>query len=67
MAEKVKIDSINRCAYRGCNHRRGDEGVILFCLPKKGSDKFNVWCVKAGKIYSTLLIKIKIKLNKCFL
>lgn len=40
----------NRCAYRNCNNRRGDNGVILFCFPNKAkkAEKYDKWFHNSG-------------------
>ncbi|XP_043462251.1 uncharacterized protein LOC122498542 [Leptopilina heterotoma] len=40
----------NRCAYRNCNNRRGDNGVILFCFPDKTkkAEKYEKWFHNSG-------------------
>lgn len=52
MAQNLKYPnkSENRCAYKNCNNRRGDEGIVLFCFPNKTSnaEKYDKWCIHSG-------------------
>ncbi|XP_051168300.1 uncharacterized protein LOC127286051 [Leptopilina boulardi] len=42
--------ALNRCAYKNCSNRRGDEGIILFCFPNRKTNikKYEKWCQNSG-------------------